>query len=582
MFTNADDCMKPPTSVTSARPRASDPSTLLQRYRIADIVDFIVASPETGGSCSVCRYKAVALQFPDELLPDSVRVVQALTNAVTQRTGDSVIPKLFVLADTTFSSCCPDEITAQHYHADAIVHFGYACLSRTLRLPVFYVHETSDVTADDVVTRLAVMVRQNRQACGSERQEASVQTVVLLSANTLSIEGDVVAAILSNATLREDLAASNGSIVVTSPHATREFRAECGATSCVEVARSVQLTSSTMDGQWWWINSVPVPNVCSTGGSNNANTVQRILFVGSPDAPQAAQVHLIGQYYSIRHTEACRQLAESISNLPAESDDCPVDGSTVVFTSPSRLTSSTPANLVHQRIRQRMFNIETIKSSSAVGIIVASLSIEGYRETAEMLKKIIRRSAGGGTARRAYIIYIGHLNEFKVANFVDSIDCFVAIACPNARECHFPGKRDGYLKPVVTPCELLIALGVIPFDHPNAFTTNFSVLLQIGDAYISSLSATAAQASGAISGAISGTITPDCEDASSRALVATRTSTALTVGPASTGALQRLHERAYVGLEPKIGQTPVQAHVAEGKSGIARGYETERAVQDRQ
>lgn len=60
--------------------------------------------------------------------------------------------------------------------------------------------------------------------------------------------------------------------------------------------------------------------------------------------------------------------------------------------------------------------------------------------------------------KRSYIIYIGHLNEFKLANFVDTVDCFVAVACPNNRECYFPTKDDNYLKPVVSPFEVLAAL----------------------------------------------------------------------------------------------------------------------------
>ena len=36
------------------------------------------------------------------------------------------------------SSCCVDEVAAEHHNADSIIHFGQACLSPTARLPVFY------------------------------------------------------------------------------------------------------------------------------------------------------------------------------------------------------------------------------------------------------------------------------------------------------------------------------------------------------------------------------------------------------------------------------------------------------------
>lgn len=34
-----------------------------------------------------------------------------------------------ILADTNYGSCCVDEVAAEHMSADAIVHYGRACLS---------------------------------------------------------------------------------------------------------------------------------------------------------------------------------------------------------------------------------------------------------------------------------------------------------------------------------------------------------------------------------------------------------------------------------------------------------------------
>lgn len=46
---------------------------------------------------------------------------------------------MYVLGDTSYGSCCVDEIAAAHIDADAIIHFGHACLSKVSRLPVHYV-----------------------------------------------------------------------------------------------------------------------------------------------------------------------------------------------------------------------------------------------------------------------------------------------------------------------------------------------------------------------------------------------------------------------------------------------------------
>ncbi|KAK1776630.1 Diphthamide biosynthesis protein 2 [Copromyces sp. CBS 386.78] len=139
-------------------------------------------------------WRRIGLQFPDHMLCDSPRVVQLLekelaslpqpTATTTTSTTDSQstptacpeptathngqcgrdaqqngtgcgcakqapVPvvtsqsnkarRVYVLADTSYSACCVDEIAAEHVNADVVVHYGRSCLSPTSRLPVIYV-----------------------------------------------------------------------------------------------------------------------------------------------------------------------------------------------------------------------------------------------------------------------------------------------------------------------------------------------------------------------------------------------------------------------------------------------------------
>lgn len=130
-------------------------------------------------------YTRVALQFPDELLGDSERVyalVHAGINAtanestavppipkvpsaeytsreaccrahdrtctnttVTTSKIDDAERKIFILADTSYSACCVDEIAAEHVAADVLIHYGRSCLSPTTRLPVIYVFTSNQL-----------------------------------------------------------------------------------------------------------------------------------------------------------------------------------------------------------------------------------------------------------------------------------------------------------------------------------------------------------------------------------------------------------------------------------------------------
>ncbi|XP_063704681.1 2-(3-amino-3-carboxypropyl)histidine synthase subunit 2 [Culicoides brevitarsis] len=86
-------------------------------------------------------FKNVCLQFSDELLTFSIKI----TAEIREKSETNV----FILGDTSYGACCVDEIAASHIQADAIIHFGNACLSKVTRLPVLYVfHKFSFDTGD--------------------------------------------------------------------------------------------------------------------------------------------------------------------------------------------------------------------------------------------------------------------------------------------------------------------------------------------------------------------------------------------------------------------------------------------------
>jgi hypothetical protein len=87
--------------------------------------------------------KRIALQFPDESLKDSPSIVRALKSKLESSfssTGELLqLPHLYVLGDTTFGSCCVDEVAAEHTKCDLIVHFGHSCLSSVSITPTIFI-----------------------------------------------------------------------------------------------------------------------------------------------------------------------------------------------------------------------------------------------------------------------------------------------------------------------------------------------------------------------------------------------------------------------------------------------------------
>ncbi len=71
---------------------------------------------------------------------------------------------MYVLADTTYGSCCVDEVAAAHVDAQCVVHFGHACLSRTSRLPVYYVFGNTCINVQQCVMHIAEFRSLKKQA----------------------------------------------------------------------------------------------------------------------------------------------------------------------------------------------------------------------------------------------------------------------------------------------------------------------------------------------------------------------------------------------------------------------------------
>jgi diphthamide biosynthesis protein 2 len=135
------------------------------------------------------RWRRIALQFPDEMLVDAPRVYAALNRRLEERKefdtarradvidgeaqtfslkyrtqgleiSDGGAPdttlggeekRLYILADTSYGSCCVDEIAAEHIDADGVVHYGRTCLSPTTHLPVIYIFTIQPIPLEPIV-----------------------------------------------------------------------------------------------------------------------------------------------------------------------------------------------------------------------------------------------------------------------------------------------------------------------------------------------------------------------------------------------------------------------------------------------
>ncbi|CAM1508586.1 Fc.00g054340.m01.CDS01 [Cosmosporella sp. VM-42] len=134
LSTPDDNIFEAAAEVTQTTSKLSDDA-----LRITYEIDRTVKEVRAGG------WKRIGLQFPDFMLVDASRVVEALDSNFKD---DEVKRRVYILADSSYSACCVDEIAAEHVNADVAVHYGRACLSPTGRLPAIYVYTSHELDYD--------------------------------------------------------------------------------------------------------------------------------------------------------------------------------------------------------------------------------------------------------------------------------------------------------------------------------------------------------------------------------------------------------------------------------------------------
>ncbi|KAJ5579672.1 uncharacterized protein N7459_005657 [Penicillium hispanicum] len=370
------------------------------------------------------RYKRIALQFPDDMLPDAPRVFQLLSRGLnsqdisnangshpasqTNGTTDTEAniaqsvaqmsvndndekwsPRLYILADTSYGTCCVDEVAAEHVDADVVVHYGRSCLSPSARLPVIYVFTHKALPIDPVV-------------------EAFKSTYPDL-ASPVIVAADV--------TFSDHVPTVYSRLV------------EAGYTNLF-ATELVHEPSSAIPNR-----TIP-PTVREA-----PETLSDWQLFHISDPPTALLLTLASRVAAI-HIYPTNNLGNGgVKPLPA----------------------STAAAL-----RRRYALLTSLTTVPIWGILINTLSVKNYLHIVDHVKE---RIAAAG--KKSYMFVVGKLNAAKVANFSE-IGGWVVIGC---WESSLVDSKD-FWKPVITPFELELALkGDAERVWTGAWQSDFQAIL---------------------------------------------------------------------------------------------------------
>uniref|UniRef100_UPI0037E749A3 2-(3-amino-3-carboxypropyl)histidine synthase subunit 2 n=1 Tax=Semicossyphus pulcher TaxID=241346 RepID=UPI0037E749A3 len=279
---------------------------------------------DTCGFISDGQFKKVALQFPDELLVDSVAIAAEIER------NCNATP--FILGDTSYGSCCVDEVAAEHVGADCIVHYGSTCLSPSTRLPLMYVFE-----------RRAVDLEKFSSAFRELYPDTQSHIIVLYDVNYVHATNDLhtlVSAEYPNLVLSE--------LVVEGE--------QCYSHGWIKRPHDDTSVSERDNSQV----------VCQFG---------RKFCLKSGSSLKDYSMFYVGQE------------GATLTNFMMTWNRCS-------FSSfdPKTMTGRTESVSINRALMKRYYAIERAKDANVVGILVGTLGVADYLNVIQQLKETIRRA----------------------------------------------------------------------------------------------------------------------------------------------------------------------------------------------
>ncbi|EYU30525.1 hypothetical protein MIMGU_mgv1a005439mg [Erythranthe guttata] len=321
-------------------------------YEIARVAEFILSH----------SFTRVALQFPDELLKDSMRVVKALRKEI-----NSSAVKLYVMADTTYGSCCVDEVGAAHVNAECVVHYGHTCLSPTSKLPALFIFEKASISTSNCALKLLDYGMTSDKPIlvlfGLEYAHAipeikknlaySVSTIVGSASMSSLLFADVICSFIS-------------------PSETCQPASQVGP---------VDSQNYSIGGLTWRLPE------------GRKMEDYSLFWIGS-DNPAFSNVVLTFNSCEIVRYDAA--------------EDCLM----------------TDVSQQKKILRRRYYLVEKAKDANMIGILVGTLGAAGYLHMIHQMRDLITKAG-----KKSYTFVMGRPNPAKLANFPEC-DVFINVSCP--------------------------------------------------------------------------------------------------------------------------------------------------------
>lgn len=435
---------------------------------------------------------------------------------------ENAYERIFILGDTSYGSCCVDEVAAQHLFADCIVHYGRTCLSATSKIPVVYVFGNAHIDIDSCVDVLASHISS---AIAPEK------TVLLLyEPSYRHATSAIVSQLQERLGGERKLLPGDMTTFYDPSKPTSTDSEEASATTVFIGGQAITLTSDD-----------------ATEGITADKYA--IVYIGH-ESPHLTSILL-------RHS------ALECYSYDANEQRVRKEGASV-----------------NRALMRRYFLVQQAKEAQIYGILMGTLGVSKYLDVVQSLQQLIKKSG-----RKSYLFVVGKVNVPKLANYAE-IDAFVLVACQqntlmDSKEFYKPIVTPYELQLALSSSDEWTGeyktdfLEVLPAIAKTSQALDYEAA-EAGSGhedddkpYFSLVTGTYKSSVRTTTSASNKQSEVDATSVSSTALQIKNENSDLVEYRSEAG--EYLATREYQGLEPRIGETPAHAAVM-GATGIARGY----------
>ena len=310
---------------------------------------------------------------------------------------------VWILADTSYSPCCIDEVAAEHIKADIVVHFGDACLNPVDKINSCYVFGKPYIDL--------MKLKETFQNTYIDKDEK----VVLMSSTPYSYMLPELKEILKEEGYKN--------IIVSHINYSKS-----GLKSKIidEIEQTGKGGINTADRILTGFNENDINEYLETVDFDDENYIESCKYDG------------LTQEYSLFHLS--RPHDARLLLLSTKFNEL-------------KIVDTDDIEIVHDQfptLMKRYRNMQVARTASTVGVLVNTLSLANTRG---LLNEITKSIVEAG--KKHYMFVVGKPNVAKLANF-DVVDAWCIIGC--GQSGIVVDMYGDYYKPIITPYELELAL----------------------------------------------------------------------------------------------------------------------------